>query len=139
MNNMDSRKREKLGELIRFGIVGVIATLIQYAVYLGAIPLLAHILADTANHTVATLANTVAYIVSVLFNFYASTRYTFRVKANAKKGAGFAFSHVINYSLQTVCLNFFVVTGISKQTALIPTLCICIPINFMLVRFFLKK
>ena len=74
-----------------------------------------------------------------MFNFIASTRYTFRVKANAKRGAGFTFSHIINYTLQTVCLNLFVGMGLTKQIAMLPTLCVCIPVNFLLVRFFLKK
>ena len=98
INNMDEAKREKLGEVIRFG-----------------------------------------YIVSFIFNFIASTRYTFKVKANAKRGAGFTLSHVVNYSMQTICLNLFVGLGLAKQWAMIPTLCICIPVNFLLVRFFLKK
>ena len=84
-------------------------------------------------------ANTIAYIASFVFNFIASTRYTFRVKANAKRGAGFTLSHIINYTLQTVCLNLFVGMGLTKQIAMLPTLCVCIPVNFLLVRFFLKK
>ena len=91
------------------------------------------------DHVLATTANTIAYIASFVFNFIASTRYTFRVKANAKRGAGFTFSHIINYTLQTVCLNLFVGMGLTKQIAMLPTLCVCIPVNFLLVRFFLKK
>ena len=109
INNMDDARREKLGEVIRFGIVGGLATVLQYVIYLAMI------------------------------NFIASTRYTFKVKANAKRGAGFTLSHVVNYTMQTVCLNLFVGLGLAKQWAMIPTLCICIPVNFLLVRFFLKK
>ena len=58
---------------------------------------------------------------------------------NAKRGAGFTLSHIVNYSMQTLCLNLFVGLGLAKQLAMIPTLCICIPVNFLLVRFFLKK
>lgn len=141
IKHLDDAKREKLGEVVRFGIVGVIATLLQYAMYLVMIPCLAWALPKLGNndHALATTANTIAYIVSFVFNFIASTKYTFRVKANAKRGAGFTFSHIINYSLQTICLNLFVGLGLIKQIAMLPTLCICIPINFLLVRFFLKK
>ena len=68
----------------------------------------------------------------------ASTRYTFRVKASAKRGAGFAFSHAVNYVLQMLTLNLFLWLGVPKQWAPIPMFCICVPVNFVLVRFFLK-
>ncbi len=139
IHNLDANQREKLGEVVRFGIVGGLATVMQYIVYLAMMPTLSHFLPGMGDHTQATSANTIAYIVSFIFNFWASTRYTFKVKANAKRGAGFTLSHIVNYSMQTLCLNLFVGLGLAKQWAMIPTLCICIPINFVLVRFFLKK
>lgn len=139
INNMDEAKRQKLGEVVRFGIVGGLATVLQYVIYLAMMPVLAHFIPKMGDHTLATTSNTIAYVVSFIFNFIASTRYTFKVKANAKRGAGFTLSHVVNYSMQTLCLNLFVGLGMLKQWAIIPTLCICIPINFLLVRFFLKK
>ena len=140
-NQIDLAKRQKLGEVVRFAIVGGIATVLQYVIYLAAMPLLANLIPALGNsdHTLATVANTLAYILSFIFNFIASTRYTFKVKANAKRGAGFTLSHIVNYSMQTLCLNVFVGLGLAKQWAMIPTLCICIPVNFLLVRFFLKK
>ena len=139
INNMDDSKREKLGEVIRFGIVGGLATVLQYGIYLAIMPVLSHFIPQLGDHTLATAANTIAYVVSFIFNFIASTRYTFKVKANAKRGAGFTLSHVVHYSMQTICLNLFGGLGLAKQWAMIPTLCICIPVNFLLVRFFLKK
>ncbi len=139
INNMDEAKRQKLGEVVRFGIVGGLATVLQYVIYLAMMPVLAHFIPKMGDHTLATTSNTIAYVVSFIFNFIASTQYTFKVKANAKRGAGFTLSHVVNYSMQTLCLNLFVGLGMLKQWAMIPTLCICIPINFLLVRFFLKK
>ena len=136
---MDDARREKLGEVIRFGIVGGLATVLQYVIYLAMMPVLNHFIPRMGDHSLATTANTIAYIVSFIFNFIASTRYTFKVKANAKRGAGFTLSHVVNYTMQTVCLNLFVGLGLAKQWAMIPTFCICIPVNFLLVRFFLKK
>ena len=139
INNMDEAKRQKLGEVVRFGIVGGLATVLQYVIYLAMMPVLAHFIPKMGDHTLATTSNTIAYVVSFIFNFIASTRYTFKVKANAKRGAGFTLSHVVNYSMRTLCLNLIVGLGMLKQWAMIPTLCICIPINFLLVRFFLKK
>lgn len=137
---MDTAKRRKLGEVVRFGIVGVIATALQYVVYLAMMPLLGHVVSESwSDHGLVTVANTVAYAISFAFNFIASTRYTFKVKATAKRGAGFTLSHVVNYTMQTLLLNLFVGLGLSKQLAMLPTLAVCIPVNFVLVRFFLKR
>ena len=78
-NQIDLAKRQKLGEVVRFAIVGGIATVLQYVIYLAAMPLLANLIPALGNsdHTLATVANTLAYILSFIFNFIASTRYTF--------------------------------------------------------------
>lgn len=128
MNNNSSNRRQQLGEAIRFGIVGVLATLLQYAIYW----VLIHWLAPT-------ISMTIGYAISFAFNFVASTRYTFRVEASAKRGAGFALSHAVNYVLQMLMLNLAIWLGVSKQWAPIPMFCVCVPVNFLLVRFFLKK
>ena len=122
------QQRQKLGEVVRFGIVGVLATLLQYAIY--TVLLL---------WCSPSLSMTVGYILSFIFNFIASTRFTFKVETNARHGAGFALSHVVNYLLQMATLNFFLWIGGSKTLAPIPMFCICVPVNFVLVRFFLKK
>lgn len=113
---------------IRFGIVGVIAVVIQYLVYL----LMLHF-------SPPGIANTVAYVVSFIFNFFASTYFTFRVKANARRGAGFAFSHLINYFMQMGSLYLFLWMGIGEKWAPIPMFCVCVPVNYLLVRYFLTR
>ena len=122
------QQRQKLGDVVRVGIVGVLATLLQYAIY--TVLLL---------WCSPSLSMTVGYILSFIFNFIASTRFTFKVETNARHGAGFALSHVVNYLLQMATLNFFLWIGVSKTLAPIPMFCICVPVNFVLVRFFLKK
>lgn len=131
--------REKLGEIVRFGIVGVIATLLQYGIYWIIIRFTPDGASPADRHLWASVALTVGYIISFVFNFIASTRFTFRVKANAKRGAGFLFSHVVNYLLQQLTLNLFLWIGVSPTWAPIPMFCICVPVNFILVRFFLKR
>ena len=54
-----------LGEIIRFGIVGVIATGIQYGIY--------YLLLGHLNETAA---NTVGYLVSFVCNFIMTTYFT---------------------------------------------------------------
>lgn len=124
----DDKRRRQLGEILRFGAVGVAATLLQYIIY--------RVLVFIMNPTVAM---TIGYVISFGFNFIASTHYTFRVKASASRGAGFALSHAVNYMLQMATLNLFLWLGMSKQWAPVPMFCVCVPVNFILVRFFLKR
>lgn len=122
------RHNDRSTEVLRFGIVGMAAVLIQYGAYLLIVQWFS-----------PTLANTIAYAISFIFNYVASTRFTFRVKSNVAHGAGFSFSHAVNYLLQTLLLNLFIFLGMSKQLAMIPMFAICVPVNFLLIRYFLKK
>ena len=124
-------KRESLLQLFvearRFIVVGVAAVAIQYGAYLLLLQWLQPV-----------VANTLGYIVSFLFNYIASTKYTFRVKSSARHGVGFAFSHLVNYILQSLLLVIFLWTGLQKGWAMLPVFAICVPTNFVLVRYFLK-
>lgn len=124
----DVLDKKKLGEIVRFIIVGGLATAIQYGIYLLMLLWLQPL-----------LSNTIGYFVSFTFNYIASTRYTFRVKSTTKRGLGFVFSHIVNYLLQTLTLHAFLMLELDKKIAMIPMFAICVPINFVLVRFFLHR
>ena len=128
LSRSDRRRNDRLAEVLRFGIVGVAAVFIQYGAYLIIVQWLS-----------PTVANTMAYALSFVFNYLASTRFTFRVKSNVTHGAGFALSHAVNYLLQTLLLNLFIFFGMSKQLAMIPMFAVCVPVNFVLVRYFLRR
>lgn len=117
-------------ELIRFGIVGVVATLIQYGIYY---------LFNQLIGLGATTSLTIGYIISFVFNFFLSNYFTFKTKPTIKKGLGFGASHAINYLLQIVFLNLYMMMGIPEQWAPFPMFATVIPINFLLVRFVLKS
>ena len=117
----DADRRRKIGEILRFGIVGVLATLIQYGVYRGLLLFIPDGVSVARAQFLSSLCMTAGYAISFIFNFFASTRFTFRVEANARHGAGFAFSHAVNYLLQMATLNFFLWIGLSK--ALLPSPC----------------
>lgn len=117
-----------VGQIFRFGIVGVTATAIQYGIY--------YILQDQIN---INIAFTIGYIVSFIVNFLLTTYFTFRNKPNVKRGIGFAISHFVNYILQMICLNVVLSFGVSPALAPIPVFMICVPVNFLLVRFFITK
>lgn len=120
--------RQNFYEIIRFGIVGIIATIIHYGIYL-ALNLI----------IVSWIAYSIGYGISFLGNFYLSNRFTFRTKPTFKKGIGFGLSHFINYLLQVILLSIFIKLGIPDKYAPIPVFCIAVPVNFLMVRFVLKS
>jgi putative flippase GtrA len=121
--------KRSAAELLRFAVVGGIATVLQVGIY--------YLLSAHINHN---LALPVSYGLALMANFLLTTYFTFRVKPSKKRGVGFLLSHANNFVLQFLLLNFFIeVAGLDKQLAIIPVLAICIPINFLLIRFFMKK
>lgn len=118
----------KIREFIRFVIVGVLATVIHYGIYL----LLLHYM-----HT--NVSYTIGYVISFICNFFMSNFFTFKSKPTIKKGVGFGISHVINYILHITLLNLFIFLGLSEKIAPVFVFAIVIPINFMLVRFVFKS
>lgn len=118
----------KRSELIRFAIVGTIATAIHYICYY----LLCHI-------TTTNISYTSGYIVSLFCNFWLSAKFTFKKRATTRRGIGFGLSHLANYGLQILVLNLCLALGISDLLAPIPVYLICVPVNFLLVRFVFRK
>lgn len=115
-------------EFVRFGVVGIIATAIHYGLY--------YILYHFIN---LNIAYTVGYLISFCCNFWLSAKFTFKEEATAKRGVGFAFSHLINYGMQILVLNIALRLGVPEPLAPVPVYLICIPVNFLLVRFVFKK
>ena len=119
--------KQTFQEIIRFGIVGILATAIHYSIY--------WILQQYINHNIAY---TLGYGISFICNFFLTAHFTFKKKATIKKGIGFGLSHLYNYLLQLGLLNLFINIGINKGLAPILVFAIAIPINFLLVRFVFK-
>lgn len=147
-------------QFVRFFIVGVGATVIHWAVYVGLNSFLGITKEDVIAYN-TTFA--VGYAVSFIANYVVSLRWTFKTKGSGKKGLGFAFSHLVNWGMQTTLLNLMLRLGVGVRlsalmAALLPSLaelfprladpttlvlfpvyCIVVPMNFLLVRFFLTR
>lgn len=115
----------RLSEIVRFGIVGGLATLLQFGIY--------YIFVDIVN-VPAVLSTMISYALSLIGNFFLSSYFTFHSRPNAKNSLGFVLSHLFNMGLQTGIVAIF--KGIvGKTLALLPAFAICIPLNYCLVRF----
>lgn len=115
----------RMSEIIRFGIVGGIATLLQYGFYV--------IFVDAVG-VKAVPSTLISYALSFIANFFLSSYFTFHSRPTAKKGLGFSMSHLINMGMQTGLVAIFK-EFIPATLALLPALAICIPLNYFLVRF----
>ena len=125
-------ENNKLRELVRFCIVGVIAAGIHYLVYF----LLQLI---DGGSVWLSIAYTIGYIVSLVCNFFLTTYFTFRSKVSVKKAAGFSFGHIVNYTLHMVLFNLFISLGINRLIAPILVLMIAVPTNFTILHFVYRK
>lgn len=123
-------------EFVRFAIVGIIATVIHYGVYLLFMWIFQM---DKTDTMYLNVTYTIGYIVSWLCNFYLTAHFTFKSNISIKRGIGFAFSHVINYFLHLFFLNVFFWIGVPEKWAPIPVFCFVVPINFLLVRYVFKS
>lgn len=121
-------KIDALREAIRFALVGGLATLLHYGIYLA----LQHFIQ-------VDLAYTIGYLISFIANFYLTAYFTFRSAPSWKKLFGMGGAHAVNYLLHISLLNLFLWIGISKPLAPIPVFAIAIPVNFVLVRFVFKR
>lgn len=121
--------RDKQSEALRFMAVGGFSTVLQYGIYVVFVK---------AVHVPAVVSTIISYAISFIANFFLSSYFTFRSNPNARKGIAFTLSHLINMGLQTGFVAIF--KGIVGPTlALLPSLAICVPTNFFLVRFAFKS
>ncbi|MDR0891822.1 MAG: GtrA family protein [Mediterranea sp.] len=116
--------RERLGQFVRFGIVGLTASAIHYGVYCLALLVMG-----------ATLSFTAGYAVALVCNYYLTTFFTFRSRPSSKNAAGFGLSHLVNYLLEVGLLNLFLWIGVGRFLAPIVVLVVVVPINFLLLHF----
>lgn len=123
-----NQNRDKIGEILRFGVTGVVSTLATYLFY--------YIFLNWLNPTISF---TIAYLIAMAINYVMTTSFTFKVKANKKNAAVFVVSNIINYVLCAVFLNFFILLGVKEKWAPIPMYTICIPLNFIIVRYVMKE
>ena len=121
-------KKSHVLEIVRFGIVGCIATALHYIIY--------YILKIWLNLNIAYI---IGYVTSFIGNYFLSSYFTFNKKANLKSGIGFSGAHLFNLLFQVLLLNIFTYIGINENIAPIPVYAIAVPVNFLLVRFVFKR
>ena len=118
----------KYQQFIKFVLVGIIATLINYLVYLLFIKIVDK-----------NISYTIAYALSFGFNLLASHLFTFREKLSKKSSLFFALAHIFNYLFQLGLLNIVILMKIPTTYAPIPVYIVAVPVNYFTVRYALKR
>lgn len=128
-------KMQRLGLLIRkylvkFGMVGVLNTIIQQLLYLilifATVPLL--------------VSQTISFLIAFLCSYVLNSKFTYRVPLSFKQLISFLMANLPSYFIQLFVL-IVIVEGlhVPKSIALFFTLFITIPITFILVSFSMVK
>lgn len=125
-------KKESLIQLIKFGLVGVSNNVIYYIVYAVSVGLGAHY----------QLANICGFVVSVLNSFYWNNKYVFKkeegeersiIRSLIKTFISYGFTElVVSAGLLFIWVD---VVHISEYVAPIINLCITVPFNFLMNKF----
>lgn len=120
-----ARSESRLSEILRFCLVGGLATVLQYGIYVVFV---------NAVGVKAVPSTLISYGISFVFNYVLSSYFTFHKKPSTQNMLGFVASHAVNMGMQTGLVAIF--KGIIGNTlALLPALAICIPLNYLMVRY----
>ena len=120
-------KKQISGEFLRFAVVGVIATVLHYGIYLVAMRWMP-----------VSVAYTLGYVLSFVANFYLTSWFTFHASPSWRRLGGMVGAHAVNYLMHICLLNLFIWLGVPAEWAPAPVYLIVVPVNFLLVRYVFK-
>ncbi|MEU2828549.1 GtrA family protein [Streptomyces lavendulae] len=117
-------RREQLGQIFRFALVGGVNTGTFFALYLLLHPWMPYF-----------AAYTLAFVLSMIGSFFMNTYFTYRTRPTWKKFLLFPLTNVTNYVIQSVGL-YALVTWAGMDTRIAPLVAavVAIPFTFLLSR-----
>lgn len=133
---MKDGKKETLFQFIKFGLVGLSNTILSYVVYCVLVKLNTHY----------QIANIVGFIVGVLNSYYWNNRYVFKTNKGEKRNhIKTLFKTFVAYGITGLLLQGFLLWlfverfDIDSLIAQLLGLCITVPLNFVLNKFWSFK
>jgi len=138
---MDTIKRlwEKYEELIRYVIVGGLTTALNYGVYAVAFLLLRGIPADYQ------IANTIAFVVAVLFAYFANKKAVFHSKTSgaldaAREAGSFFLLRLASYGVEVGLMALMVgVFRMHELLAKLPVNVLIVVVNYVFSKLFIFR
>lgn len=111
-------------QFVRFCINGCVCAGLHYGIYA-----LLQIWIDL------NVAFSVGYVLSFIFNFFSTSRFTFHARPTWGRFVGFAGSHVINYLVNIGAFNVLLSLGIHRLVSPLLAMLVAMIINFLLLKF----
>ena len=121
---------KRYGSMWRWAIVGTIAFVIDYLIFVGMYSVIASVL----------VANFVAGLFSITFNYLAHYFWSFKSEADhGKSGSKYLINLVIFWSLGTLLLKGLISAGIDPKIAKLIPIPFIAPLSFISLKFFVFK
>jgi len=116
-----------LGRVVRFGMVGVLNTLVYYLLYLGLREVMPYL-----------VAHTVAFVLSMIGSFFVNCLYTFRQRPTWRRFLLFPLSNATNFAVTTVGLYVLVqFAGTNQRVAPLLVAAVAVPATFVVANLVL--
>ncbi|MGE7390667.1 GtrA family protein [Streptomyces sp. NPDC004126] len=120
----DHSRRDQLGQIIRFALVGGVNTGTFFGIYLLLHPWMPYF-----------AAYTLAFVLSMIGSFFMNTYFTYRTRPTWKKFLLFPLTNVTNYVIQSAGLYALVSwAGMDTRIAPLVAAVVAIPFTFLLSR-----
>ena len=126
--------KEKIKELIRYGIVGVLTTLVSLITYYG----LVYTIIDPKNPLMLQVANIISWIVSVIFAYITNRKFVFKSENTnkIKEASSFIFSRILTLILDMAIMFVGVsVLAYSDKFVKIFSQVVIIVLNYIIGKF----
>lgn len=89
-------KKENWNEIIRYGFVGILTTLVNYIVFVFVLYM---------NTEIYLIANTIAWVVAVIFAYYTNKIYVFKKEGkDEKEMLSFIFMRLLTLIIENILL-----------------------------------
>jgi len=117
-------------QFIRFCVVGAVCTAIDAVLYYACLELMGYRLAMVSG-----------FMVSLAVNYLLNLYWSFGTQPSLRNAIGFLAAHCFNLFVVRMFLMwlFISIVGLSEGMAYIPTLCISMVTNFLIIRFVIKR
>lgn len=114
---------------LRFLVAGAANTLVTYAAYLLLLLVLPYV-----------WAYSIAFAAGIVIAYLAQTRYVFGVSTSWRTFFRFPLVYFVQYAVGALGIRWLVESGLlSKEFALLATLCVTVPLGFVLSRWLLGR